>query len=118
MPDFNIQIIIYAILICFLLGGLILWISLLKRKKPKVETKKIEIEPILLALGGIENILSIQAIESRVKLIIKDIKSVNAHALSELKISAVLKQNELTLLIKEQPKLFVSQIQTMKKEVE
>jgi hypothetical protein len=35
-----------------------------------------------------------------------------------MKIPAILKSKELTLLLKDEPKAFVSKIETMKKEVE
>jgi len=114
MPDY---------LIYFILGGVVIiaiiatWI-LLKPKKIKVVELKTNIELILLALGGLNNIIDIKREHSRVKLMLAEPKKVDGKSLVEMKIPAILKSKELTLLLKDEPKAFVSKIETMKKEVE
>lgn len=77
-----------------------------KKKNSKSVEKRIskeELERIVNAIG-IDNILELSIEQQRLRLVLKDIKKVNAKELTELKIPAFLKGNELKLLIKNNSK--------------
>jgi hypothetical protein len=114
MPDYLIYLSIGGAVLVFIL---ITWI-ILKPKKIKPDEIKTDIALVIQSLGGLINIKEMKREHSRVKVTLEDPKKVIAKTLVDLKIPAVLKSKELTLLIKDDPKLFVSKIETMKKEVE
>src|SRR5690554_7941571 len=78
-------------------------------------TKKEDIKPINIelfdkiynALGGNQNIESVEQQQDRVRLILKDVKTVDSKVLSEEKIPAFLKENEIKLLFRENSLEFV-----------
>lgn len=81
-------------------------------------TKKEDIKPINIelfdkiynALGGNQNIESVEQQQDRVRLILKDVKTVDSKVLSEEKIPAFLKGNEIKLLFRENSLEFVKYI--------
>lgn len=86
----------------------ILIIIFLKRKKVEVKKPTIDFDPLLEALGTIDNIKDVTNIQNRVKIIIKDLKKVSTTKLKELNIPATLKSQELTLLLKNQSVEFIN----------
>lgn len=114
MPNLDTYIIIGAILIVFII---ILWIVLRYKKKSRKIELKTDIDQLLIALGGLQNIESVKNERSRVKLVLFDTKKVDSKSLNDMKIPAILKSKEITLLLKDEPKIFVLKIETMKKEV-
>ena len=71
-----------------------------KNKKKKNQNEKIErSQNVLLALGGEENILSIEAKESRLNIVLKDSSLLNEEALKSLGVSSIVRMSKKTTLV-------------------
>jgi phosphotransferase system IIB component len=84
---------------------LIVFFTIKLSKKQKNKNKQVALvstyEALFDALGRRENILDVSIEHKRLKVKVKDIKSVKTNILKELEIPAVLTGNELKLLVKE-----------------
>lgn len=98
--------------IYYIIGAAVLLIILLvifllvkTNKKPKEQALDQEyLDTLLRALGNNKNLLKVSIENKRIRLILKDVKAVDAKALQNLEIPAFLKSNELKILIKDRPK--------------
>lgn len=90
--------IIGAVAIAFLFGFLLFFFF--KNKKKKNQNEKIErSQNVLLALGGEENILSIEAKESRLNIVLKDSSLLNEETLKSLGVSSIVRMSKKTTLV-------------------
>lgn len=96
---------------------ILLVLLLVFKKKPKNEVQTLDVEKLLEALGGANNITELSSEHQRLKVVIKDIKRVKQDVLKALDIPAFLKGKELTLLIKHHTKEILSSLSERRKEV-
>src|SRR5690554_94557 len=104
------------------IGGAVLLVLILIivfvviKRKPKGNIVNFEnYEKVFNALGE-NNITSVEKQQDRIRLILKDVKLVDAKALNDLKIPAFLKGNEIKLLFRENSDELVKYIKAKLKE--
>jgi len=118
MPEINLTniLIFLGILIVFTLF-LFLLFSKSKKRVPKEDLfSETYIKSILLALGGMNNILKMEHVNQRVKCTLLDIKKVSQPQLTELQIPAILAGKHITLLVKKNASEVVRHINTLRNE--
>lgn len=109
----NQLIIIASILLLVVVVFIILLTS--KRKKKPI-TPELDVEQLLIALGGSSNLDHLSREHQRLKVMVKDLKKVQQPLLKTLNIPAFLKGKELTLLIKHQTSHVLSYLSERQKE--
>jgi len=104
------------------IGGAVLLVLILIivfvviKRKPKGNIVNFEnYEKVFNALGE-NNITSVEKQQDRIRLILKDVKLVDAKALNDLKIPAFLKGNEIKLLFRENSNELVKYLKAKLKE--
>lgn len=88
-------------------------------------SKKAFVEPInqafldqlVNALGGIDNIVQASKEHQRLKVLVQNIKLLDANSLKVLQLAAFLKGREVTLLIKNQPEKVLAYLNEQRKGV-
>ncbi|PKK92688.1 MAG: hypothetical protein CVV61_08435 [Tenericutes bacterium HGW-Tenericutes-6] len=107
--------VIIAIIVVILLSALIFFLS---RKKPIPETvNNLEYFNLIHeALGGSDNIDSVNIAHQRLQVKVVNMKNVSGSKLRELRIPAIVKGKEITLLIKKHTQEVLSYIKDRKKE--
>ena len=106
----------YGIGVGVLLVLIFIIVFLVIKKKPKSKVINTEnYEKVFNALGE-DNITSVEKQQDRIRLILKDVKLVDAKALNDLKIPAFLKGNEIKLLFRENSDELVKYLKTKLKE--
>lgn len=109
----NELIIIASILVVVLVVIIILLSS---KRKEKPITPEVNVEELLIALGGSSNLDHLSREHQRLKVMVKDLKKVQQPLLKTLNIPAFLKGKELTLLIKHQTSHVLSYLSERQKE--
>lgn len=97
--EFGLYSLIAISIILAIVAVVFIYLKFWKKKKEEVIT--FDFSDLLEALGGRDNIIETSNVQKRVKIILKDVKSVSANALRKLEIAAFLKQNELTFIYKD-----------------
>lgn len=107
--------VILAIISVIFLSALIFFLS---RKKPIPETvNNIEYFNLIFeALGGSDNIVSANSAHQRLQVKVLNMKNVSGNKFRELRIPAIVKGKEITLLIKKHTQEVLSYIKDRKKE--
>lgn len=103
-------VIIASILVPVLIMLLIIFLT--NKKKSKTKVVNVELFNKIFEALGTTNIKSVERQQDRVRLILNDVKLVDAKVLSDLKIPAFLKGNEIKLLFKDNSDELVKYIST------
>ncbi len=94
-------------------------ISLEKRKAiNEIPLDDEKLNKLLESLGGAANLSELSNEHQRLKVSVKDINSISAVKLQELRLPAVIKGNELTLLVKRQPQQILTFLNIKRKEAD
>lgn len=91
-------------------------ILLITRKKKKPVFPELDVEQLLIALGGSTNLQRLSREHQRLKVTVNDLKKVQQPLLQGLNIPAFLKGKELTLLIKHHTSHVLSYLSERQKE--
>lgn len=101
MKDFFINywwvLVIAVVLVVVVLVTVVI---LTKNKKPKVQPIQNEVLNKIHEALGLNNIISVEKEQDRIKLVMIDVKKIDAKILQELSIPAFLKGNEVKILFR------------------
>jgi len=118
MPEINLTsiLIFLGILVVLSLFSFLLFSKGKKRVPKDALLSKDWIDSLILALGGMHNIIKIEHVNQRVKCTLLDIKKISQPNLTELKVPAVLAGKHITLLVKKNASEVVRHINTLRNE--
>lgn len=97
--------VLIACLVVALIGCIYLSIYYAKQKKSKSNKELFDVNKIVTALGGVENILSTKLDNKRLKITLFEPKLVSQETLKSMNISGFMTGKEIKLLVKENPKV-------------
>lgn len=101
------EVVLYIVLpiVILVLGISLFFVVKAIRKNKFLETRKKSNNELILALGGKENIVNVQARGSRLTLVLKDYEVVNEEKLKMHGVSSIIKMSEkITLVIGQESK--------------
>lgn len=100
MENFDIKLLIIPLVIILLLViFLIVYFVMKNKKKKQIKENQTRSENIILALGNKENIVSVDAKESRLNLVLQDNNLIDEIKLKELGVSSIVKTSKKTTLV-------------------
>jgi phosphotransferase system IIB component len=115
--DLNLILIILVIVVATLIPFIFLITQSKKKKSSSVSTLSLDfLENLVKSLGTVDNIKSISSEHQRIKVMILDLKLIQANDLKALGTPAFLKGKELTLLVKHHTKDVIDYINLLKRE--
>ena len=95
-----------------------LFIFIFNKKKSNTKTHENNLgQEIILALGGVENIVSTKINHRRIEITVNDIKLLKPAILNELKLGAIITKQTIKILVKEEPKEVYKYIEQKRKGV-